>query len=252
MTPEKPPGPIVRNEIQHAADKNGWRIDDGIENGWFLRRSASAPGRVALAGAGPQGPWFLAVDHPGIAAELKASAVDLTGPGIARFVISDTEELHAVLGRAWDLAVSLPDHPLRRFEAETAGLPRNTEAERLVVQRRGQDVFRDSLLKYWGGCCPLTGITDTELLKASHIKPWADCETDAERLDPYNGVLLSALWDSAFDAGLISFDEQGELLLSSSLTAAAREALGLSKPIDLRPEHQRYLRWHRERVFAGG
>jgi hypothetical protein len=252
MTLENPPSVIVRNEITQAAYQNGWRIDDGVEDGWFLRRSASAPGRVAIAGAGPQGPWFLAVDHPGIALELKASAVDLAGPGIARFMISDTKELHAVLGRTWDLAVSLPDHPLRRFETETAGLSRNTEAERLVVQRRGQDVFRDSLLRYWGGCCPLTGITDTQLLRASHMKPWADCETDAERLDPYNGVLLSALWDSAFDAGLISFDEQGELLLSSYLTAAAREALGVAKPIDLRPEHQCYLRWHRERVFAGG
>ena len=73
-----------------------------------------------------------------------------------------------------------------------------TEAERLVIQRIGQDVFRDALMAYWGGRCPLTGITEPGLLRASHIVPWADC-TDAQRLDVHNGLLLSALWDAAFD-----------------------------------------------------
>ena len=50
-------------------------------------------------------------------------------------------------------------------------MPKSTEAERLVVQRVGQDIFRDSLLAYWSGCCPLTGIADLALLRASHIKP---------------------------------------------------------------------------------
>jgi hypothetical protein len=249
MTPEDPPGPIVRNELQHAAHRNGWRIEDGVDGGWVLRRSSSAPGRVGLAGAGPQGPWFLAVDHPGVAAELGEAAAELSGPGVARFALPDARALHAALGRVWELAVALPDHPLRRFEAETAELPRGTEAERLVVQRKGQDVFRESLLAYWGGRCPLTGITDTALLKASHMKPWADCATDAERLDPYNGLLLSALWDAAFDAGLVSFDDAGALLLSPHLTTTAQEALGAAPQLPLVPAHQPYLRWHRDRVF---
>jgi predicted restriction endonuclease len=52
----------------------------------------------------------------------------------------------------------------------------------------------------------MTGITETALLRASHIVPWAEC-TDEKRLDVHNGVLLSALWDAAFDRGLISFTE---------------------------------------------
>jgi hypothetical protein len=183
--------------------------------------------------------------------ELKASAVDLAGPGIARFMILDTKELHAVLERTWDLAVSLPDHPLRRFEAETAGLPRNTEAERMVIQRRGQDVFRDSLLKYWGHRCPLTGISEEQLLRASHIKPWAVCDTDEERLDPYNGLLLSSLWDSAFDAGLVSFDDWGQILSSGHLTSAAQQTLGTASLISLSFQHLPYLQWHREHIFLG-
>ena len=250
MTVEDPPGPIVRNDIQQAAHRNGWRIDDGVEDGWVLRRSASAPGRVAIAGAGPHGPWFLAVDHPGVAGELGAAVADIPGPGVARFMLGDPGALHSILGRVWELSVALPDQPLRRFEREIAALPRETEAERLVVQRKGQEVFRKSLLAYWGSCCPLSGITDTQLLKASHMKPWADCETDAERLDPYNGLLLSALWDAAFDTGLISFDDGGQLLVSPQLSAAAREALGPESSIPLGSAHQPYLRWHREKVFV--
>jgi hypothetical protein len=73
-------------------------------------------------------------------------------------------QLHAALDRVYKLAVSLPDAPLTRFQLKTAGLPRTTEAERLVVQRIGQDVFRGALIDYWGGRCPLTGITDPALL----------------------------------------------------------------------------------------
>src|SRR5215211_7116274 len=51
--------------------------------------------------------------------------------------------------------------------AEIAGLPRATETERLVIMRIGQDIFRDALMDYWGRCCPLTGIKEPALLRAS-------------------------------------------------------------------------------------
>jgi HNH endonuclease len=102
------------------------------------------------------------------------------------------------------LALRLQLFRALRFRARTANLPQTTEAERLVIQRVGQDVFREALLDYWGGRCPLTGITEPALLRASHIRPWAGC-TDEQRLDVHNGLLLSALWDAAFDRGLISF-----------------------------------------------
>ena len=63
-------------------------------------------------------------------------------------------------------------------------------------------------MDYWGGRCPITGITEPALLRASHIVPWADCD-DAQRLDVHNGLLLSALWDAAFDTGLVSFADDG-------------------------------------------
>jgi putative restriction endonuclease len=94
-----------------------------------------------------------------------------------------------------------------------------------MSKRVGQDIFRKALMEYWKGRCPLTGITDPALLRASHIVPWAECETDALRLDVHNGLLLSALWDAAFDAGLVSFDDTGKPLLSPTITEAAAEQL---------------------------
>jgi putative restriction endonuclease len=64
------------------------------------------------------------------------------------------------------------------------------------------------------------------LLRASHIGPWAECN-DGQRLDVHNGLLLSALWDGAFDAGLVSFADDGAALASPELSAAARTALGI-------------------------
>ncbi len=158
-------------------------------------------------------------------------------------------QLHAALDRVYRLGVSLPDAPLTRFKVKTAGLPRTTEAERLVVMRIGQDIFRDALMDYWGGRCPLTGITEPALLRASHIVPWSDCN-DEQRLDVHNGLLLSALWDAAFDKGLVSFNDDGTLRISASLSESARQALGVATvpPVaGLRDDHRANLAAHRAR-----
>jgi predicted restriction endonuclease len=157
------------------------------------------------------------------------------------------DELHDALDRTYRLGVSLPDAPLKEFLAKTKSIPRTTEAERLVVQRVGQDVFRKALMEYWKGRCPLTGITDPALLRASHIVPWSECETDALRLDVHNGLLLSALWDAAFDAGLVSFDDTGKPLLSPALTETAAERLNAQPagPLKLTDAHRANLARHR-------
>ncbi len=84
-------------------------------------------------------------------------------------------------------------------------MPTSTEAERLAKQRIGQGIFPASLDDYRGGRCPVTGIADRPLLRASRTKPWALCATDEERFDVDNGFLL----DAAFDAALITFNEGG-------------------------------------------
>jgi putative restriction endonuclease len=51
--------------------------------------------------------------------------------------------------------------------------------------------------------------------------PWSHCKSDVQRLDVYNGFLLSALWDAAFDAGLMTFDDDGNVLPSPRMEVAA-------------------------------
>jgi hypothetical protein len=246
---EHPPSFIVRTELHKAAFDNGFRIDQETASGWLHYRSATAPGEIWLAGASSRGPWFLSVSLTAVAVELGIPQVKSPMPveGGVSFAFDSLQELHESLDRAYRLSVSLPDAPLQRFLSEISGAPRSTEAERLVIQRVGQDIFRQALMKYWNGRCPLTGISDQALLRASHIVPWSECATDAERLDVHNGLLLSALWDAAFDAGLVSFDHAGSPLCAASLSP---EAVGLLKidsaePLVLTVAHRANLVRHR-------
>lgn len=249
MLPENPPGFIVRTEARKAAFDNGFRIGRDERDGWLGFASTTAHGEVWIAGAAQPGPWFLSVTHAGVAAELGPGSVSpVSGPGVASRVFASMSELYPALDRAYRLSLSLPDEPLRRYEAETRNLPRATEAERLVVQRVGQDIFREALLRYWNGQCPLTGISDPRLLRASHIVAWAECNDDAHRLDVHNGLLLSALWDAAFDCGAISFAADGSVLVSPGLIPEARDALRVEPHTGihaLTPSHHENLAHHR-------
>jgi predicted restriction endonuclease len=161
-----------------------------------------------------------------------------------------------LLRRAAELAMSLPNQAAEHYAAEIAKIeaspPTTTEALRLVKQRVGQDLFRQALMDYWGGACAVTGIAVPELLRASHAKPWAECATDAERLKVFNGFLLCAHLDALFDRGLMTFGEQGGMMLSVRIDDATRSKLNLNLPSKLRwlaAEHERFLAWHRAHVF---
>lgn len=214
-------------------------------------RSATAPGEVAVGAAAPAGPFFLSVEHPGAARELGLSPAGPAARGhYGAFAIADRDALRHAVSAVYRLSVSLPTLPLDVFLRDTAALG-TTEADTLVRRRIGQDVFRSALMHYWNGRCPLTGITDPDLLRASHIVPWSECTTDAERLDVHNGLLLSAHWDAAFDRGLVSFSRDGEVSVSPRLSTEARAALRVTAVprIQLSAEAARRMDWHAAYIF---
>lgn len=239
------------SELRDAANEHGYRIGPEEAAGWIFFRSASAPAEIALAAAGPTGPFFLSVAHQGVAQTLDAPTVSPCAKGHAgAFVFTTRDDLHAGVGAVYRLSVSLPNFPLEKFQKAVAGLG-DTEGERAQKFRIGQDIFRDALMEYWSGSCPLTGISSAELLKASHMMPWSRCETDGQRLDVHNGLLLSALWDAAFDAGLVTFDDDGRALPSPHMEVAASVELGVAtaRQLVLRDEHRPYLAYHRNQIW---
>lgn len=116
-----------------------------------------------------------------------------------------------------------------------------------IMARVGQQKFRKQLMEYWGNACALSGVKEPKLLVASHIVPWHQSGADA-KLDPYNGLLLAPHYDRLFDQGLISFKDDGSILLSDIAKKLPPE-FGLSKSmklIKLNPKHLPYLAAHRE------
>jgi len=126
-----------------------------------------------------------------------------------------------------------------------------TERERLQAARIGQGDFRNALIAAWGGVCPVAGVDHLEVLRASHIKPWK-VSSNAERLDPFNGLLLCAHVDALFDRGLVSFEDDGRMLISSTITSVNLARLGIATDqimAGLDQRHAPYLAYHRGQCF---
>lgn len=130
----------------------------------------------------------------------------------------------------------------------------------LTRQRKGQDYFRRMILANYGGRCALTGIDIPQLLLASHIIPWADKSHKNDRLNPCNGICLSALYDKAFDQGLITISPDDYSVVLSSVLRENKTKEYFDKhfgiiigrklmmPTEYLPNRD-FLAYHREKVF---
>ncbi|KDR89075.1 hypothetical protein L903_27235 [Agrobacterium sp. JL28] len=130
---------------------------------------------------------------------------------------------------------------------------KSTTKKAIIEARVGQGQFRQSLIDMWQGKCCATGLLEQKLLRASHIVAWA-AATDKERLNPYNGLLLSAAFDAAFDAHLITLSSDGTWINVSGMAAADLERAGLAKLEDkkvvgLQDEHHEFLQHHRHNAY---
>ena len=94
-------------------------------------------------------------------------------------------------------------------------LPKGKTRSAVVKVRVNQSFFRSSILASYNSTCCITGIKDTQLLIAGHIKPWGVDEKN--RLNPRNGIAINALHDRAFENGLITINASFKILISSVL-----------------------------------
>lgn len=138
---------------------------------------------------------------------------------------------------------------LNKYE-ESYSFLSETEKKAVIQSRIGQGKFRSNLLNYWKECA-ITGYKFSKMLRASHIKPWKN-STNKERLDIFNGLMLTPNLDTAFDNGLISFSDDGNILVSEKISNADLQKLGITQNMKLKnidERHKKYLRFHRKNVF---
>lgn len=126
--------------------------------------------------------------------------------------------------------------------------PNETERKGLVTSRVGQGFYRQQIVEKWDGRCPVSNSNIKQILISSHIVPWSE-SNDIERLDSENGILLSPNIDSLFDKHLISFEDNGSIIISSKIDDANRISLGINSQIKIPVSEgmKKYLKRHRER-----
>ena len=127
----------------------------------------------------------------------------------------------------------------------------------ITEQRIKQNFFRRAVLSSYRGRCCMSGLSEVRLLIASHIVPWS--RDKANRLNPCNGLCLSAIHDRAFDKGLITLTDDLRVILSAELKQNSEDfvvkvLLPLEgKPIEL-PERfapkPEFISWHRNTLFV--
>ena len=134
-------------------------------------------------------------------------------------------------------------------EIEKKRLPKEKK-DTLFSARLGQGKFRDGILKQMFAC-PFTQVTDERILVASHIKPWSVSD-EKEKIDAFNGIMFTPTFDRLFDQGYISFNDDGQVLISPYISPLNRKRLSLipDKIIDIKPVgREKYLQYHRENIF---
>ena len=251
--------PLQRALIEKAGHDNGFENvlpsgGLGVELG-----SARHPSKVTVTASEDGFCGAIQSGSATLAHELKRT-FPVSGVPAQGFVLASEAALASGLLRAAALSQALPNQAVVAFEAqlqqELAAMPaaaaQTTEVQRMVRQRVGQQAYRQAMLDYWGGACAVTGLALPQALRASHAKPWAECASDAERLDVFNGFLLNANLDVLFDSFLVSFTSSGELLVSQTITPSDQQKLGLAADMRLRwvsAQHGPYLDFHRQRFL---
>ena len=142
------------------------------------------------------------------------------------------------------------------WQKKKKALLEKDKTERLteINSREGQQLLRELLLEKYHSCMIIPEITSPDLLIASHIKPWSECEDDpAERLNENNCLLLSVALDKLFDRHLISFSaEDGHMLISECIDEVILKKLGVFPTMQLedkfRSGREAFLRSHNARL----
>lgn len=148
--------------------------------------------------------------------------------------------------------MQLAEEPADYAVLSEAGM--NSIDRAVTIKSRGiaQRMFRGNLLRLWQGTCAVTSVQEPLVLRSSHIKPWTKSNVQ-EKVDHFNGLLLVPNFDALFNEGLISFRDDGRILISSNWRADDKRRMHITPDLHLRashPESRPYLEYHRDIVFS--
>lgn len=136
---------------------------------------------------------------------------------------------------------------INELESETLT---ETEKYYIVKRRIGQSKLKQQKIIEIG-CCEICGLKTSELLIASHIKPWA-ASTNEEKLDSENVLLLCSTHDALFDKGFISFDVNGNIVISNKLSEEEQALLNIHDESRVKitsDKKAKYLQYHYKNIF---
>ena len=191
----------------------------------------------------------------------KSAPLDETGRGKERYLV----ELEEVLALAMIQISKAPLELMTRelapvqdsesdyeieLEIQARHLEGDPEKIQLTKSRRGQGIFKANV-RLVEDHCRVTGVTNIKHLRASHIKPWS-VSSKEEKLDGFNGLLLSPHVDHLFDRGFISFQDSGDMLISKSLSSSVLDKWSIDTGKNVGKfelGHCSYLEYHRDMVF---
>ena len=231
----------------------------------FSRLHARNPEIIRIANAIGRTPSALAMKLVNIAS-LDPEITGTGRTGLKNASASD-RAMWDEMQNDWELFAVESDRAMWGVEAPTESLDGTIQVDNIdgrsgqdravqTTARVGQDFFRAAVLSAYNGQCCVTGLSEPKLLVASHIVPWRVDRRN--RVNPRNGLLLSALHDKAFDVGLITIDDnltvrvsrKHPVLNDSFFSTSIEDYDGhpIRPPEKFGPDGE-FLAYHREHVF---
>jgi predicted restriction endonuclease len=145
----------------------------------------------------------------------------------------------------------LAENPADYAVMSEAGM--NSIDRAVTTKSRGiaQRLFRGNLLRLWQGSCAVTSVQEPRVLRSSHIKPWVNSSVQ-EKVDHFNGLLLVPNLDALFNEGLVSFRNDGRIMVSRDWRTDDQRQMHIAPDLRLRTIHLEsspYLEFHRDVIF---
>lgn len=249
------PKPLEFGQIGAYWNVIGWRVDVKFKElintirpvDHLLRLNPYLGQRYAplqASGRGQQGVYLTKLNE-----FFGHALIDLIGTE-ARAIHLGWQASENIITLPTNVQAQWEEHQLQQLRADNQIA--ETEKSALVMSRRGQGLFRERVGMIERSC-RITKVTQKEYLRASHCKPWRDANNE-DRLNGENGLMLTPDVDLLFDRGLISFENNGKVLVSPVAHIQTLEQMGLGPQnlgnVGSFSEGQRtFLEYHRENVF---